>query len=78
MADSNDLSPGLGLPIVRKIVEFHGGRAGVRSAPGSGSIFSWNCRSNRSREGREHPERVLPDGCLRAMAPAYLELRMRS
>ena len=31
---------GLGLAVVRRIVEGHGGTVGVRSAPGEGTVFS--------------------------------------
>ncbi|HZX43667.1 MAG TPA: HAMP domain-containing sensor histidine kinase, partial [Myxococcaceae bacterium] len=30
---------GLGLSIVRDVVEAHGGKVGVRSAPGAGTVF---------------------------------------
>ena len=41
---------GLGLSLVKAIVEAHGGRVGVTSAPGQGSAFTVTLPSPRSRE----------------------------
>ncbi|HEV3312467.1 MAG TPA: ATP-binding protein, partial [Chloroflexota bacterium] len=37
----DDGHSGLGLPIVREIVEAHGGVVGVESEPGRGSVFKF-------------------------------------
>lgn len=55
--DSTRRTPGagLGLPIARALVELHGGRIGVQSAPGEGSTF-WIALPTQGRARPEHEE----------------------
>jgi signal transduction histidine kinase len=52
-----EASTGLGLSIVAQIVELHGGRIGVRSAPGEGSTF-WISLPSLTRAPAEPSEAV--------------------
>jgi signal transduction histidine kinase/CheY-like chemotaxis protein len=51
---------GLGLSIVRQLLELMGGRIEVRSEPGQGATFLCTLRLKKHREVR-WPDRVLPD-----------------
>ena len=42
---------GLGLPVVKKIVEAHGGKIEVKSTPGMGTVFYLQLPKNPSRQG---------------------------
>ena len=56
---------GLGLYVVRSVVEAHGGRVGVRSEPGRGSIFTVRLpRFPPALDGRHRhpPGHALPPG----------------
>ncbi len=39
---------GLGLSIARRLIEMHGGRLGLESAPGEGSIFHFTLPTERN------------------------------
>jgi signal transduction histidine kinase len=53
---------GLGLPIVKGIVEAHDGRVWVESAPGRGATFFFELPTARSAEQTVEPTSTRPDG----------------
>jgi signal transduction histidine kinase len=48
---------GIGLTIVKQLVEAHGGRVEARSSPGQGATFSFSLPTVRSGEGEPAPAR---------------------
>jgi|GEM_PF-3350729 len=46
---------GLGLAISKKIVEKHGGKIGLQSAPGKGSLFYFELPVNGNKNGKANP-----------------------
>jgi len=61
---------GLGLPLSRRIVELHGGRLSVESAPGRGSTFTFDLPGSR-RAGGDRPADALESAeAASALSPA--------
>ena len=59
-AHSRQPGIGLGLATVKRIADAHGGRVGVRSAPGAGCTFSVELPAGRAQPGSPGSARPLP------------------